>query len=411
MILTAITDDLTGAADSGSYFTERGQRLRIYTSGDQKIVRRENEIVSVNLSSRNTSGAEAKARHYALARTMNGFPGQIVMKKIGTGFRGNDPYEIEGLLEAVPERPCFIIDNAPDLGTFTLYGNQYCEGQILHKSLYAKDPVMPPTRSFIPDILAEHTKVPVGLVDIDAVKTDHARQETERLLASGKRIVVFDAVTKADTLSILRALMPEYPHAFWTGSLGIADALAEYFFGEPCRTVPKARPARCLGFSASAYPMAEKQIAVSCAAGLKKVMLDMDAVIDGDVYEERRAVEQCLENICTANTLLQPHTEKYSYQPGTSRAIMESIGRCAEKICRKAQFDRLVVIGGETAQRITALLGVQSLYLTAKLEPGVAEGILCGGALDGKEFALKGGSVGSEYALEKMLGHWEEMHS
>lgn len=408
MMLTAITDDLTGAADSGSYFTERGQALRIYTSGEEEIVRRGKEIISVNLSSRNISGAEAKARHYDLVRRMNGLPGQVVMKKIGTGFRGNDPYEIEGLLEAAPERPCFIIDNAPDLGTFTLYGNQYCEGQILHKSLYAKDPIMPPTCSFIPDILAEHTGIPIGLVDIDAVKTGRSREETARQLAAGKRILVFDAVTKADTLAILQALMPDWPHAFWTGSLGIADALAEYFFGKARPAALHSRAVRTLGFCASAYPMAEKQIDVSCAAGLQLVELDMDAVIGGDTRSERYAIEKCLESIRTGNTLLRPHVEKYSYKEGTSRAIMASVGCCAEEICRKASFDRLAVIGGETAQCITARLGVRSIELTAKLEPGVAEGTLCGGVLDGKEFALKGGSVGSEQALEKMLCRWKE---
>ncbi len=103
-----------------------------------------------------------------------------------------------------------------------------------------------------------------------------------------------------------------------------------------------------------------------------------------------------------------PRVEKYSYKPGTSEKIMTAIGHCANEICRSAQFERLAVIGGETAQHITATLGVRAMLLTAKLEAGVAEGILCGGVLDGKEFALKGGSVGSERALEKMLCHWGE---
>ena len=406
MILTAITDDLTGAADSGSYFTERGQCLRIYTDGEHELVRNENEIMSVNLSSRNIIGTEAKAKHYNLVKRLNGLPGQIVMKKIGTGFRGNDPYELEGLLEAAPDRPCFIIDNAPDLGTFTLYGNQYCEGQILHKSLYANDPVMPPTKSFIPEILSEHTYIPIGLVDIDAVKSGRIKQETEKLLNSGKRIIVFDAVSRSDTLAIISTLMPDYSYAFWTGSLGIADALAQFFFGDTKPLNPKSRSIRSLCFSASAYPMAKKQIAVSQKAGLKIVELDMDAVIDGSLQAEQTAINSSLESIKNANTMLVPKVNKYSYKQGTSQAIMDTVGHCADAICRNAQFDRLIVIGGETAQHIMAKLEVRSLQLTAKLEPGVAEGILCGGVLDGKQFGLKGGSVGSERALEKMLCHW-----
>ena len=53
MRFTEITDDLTGAADSGSYFTARGQQLKICTSGESSLNRSDNELLSVNLCSRN----------------------------------------------------------------------------------------------------------------------------------------------------------------------------------------------------------------------------------------------------------------------------------------------------------------------------------------------------------------------
>ena len=37
---------------------------------------------------------------------------------------------------------------------------------------------------------------------------------------------------------------------------------------------------------------------------------------------------------------------------------------------------------------------------------GIAEGVIDDGDLAGREFALKGGSVGSDQALEKMLCRW-----
>ena len=141
MRFTEITDDLTGAADSGSYFTARGQQLKICTSGESSLNRSDNELLSVNLCSRNVEGEVARRVHSALLKRLSKETGHIYMKKIGTGFRGNDSYELEGLLQAWPDYLVFLIDNAPDLGTFTLYGHQYCEGEILPKSLYAKDPI------------------------------------------------------------------------------------------------------------------------------------------------------------------------------------------------------------------------------------------------------------------------------
>ena len=61
MIFTEITDDLTGAADSGSYFTARGRRLKICVSGDCDLTREDGQLLSVNLSSRNTPKDTAAA--------------------------------------------------------------------------------------------------------------------------------------------------------------------------------------------------------------------------------------------------------------------------------------------------------------------------------------------------------------
>lgn len=404
--LTMIADDLTGAADSGSYFTERERRLTIYTDIPQTVKTRDGEIASINLSSRNTSPDVARDRHYDACVRIPDEDGQVFMKKIGTGFRGNDAFEIEGMLKAKPDYVCFIIDSAPDLGTFTLYGHQYCEGQILHKSLYAQDPVMPPTKSFIPEILAKDTDIPIALVDIDTVKGGDIATKTREAVSAGHRIVVFDAVSRQDALRILSALFDEFPKVFWTGSLGIADGLATYLYGAPKPPVLKKRDITSVCFCASAYDAAKRQIERSRANGLQVTELDIDAYMDGDPSALDAAVADVIAKNRTGNVILVPRVAKYSYKPGTSARILECIERCAATICTAADFDRLVVIGGETAQTVFRTLGVESLTLERKLEPGVADGILNGGVLDQKEFALKGGSVGSEDALEKMICRW-----
>ena len=68
MRFTEITDDLTGAADSGSYFTARRQQLKICTSGESSLNRSDNELLSVNLCSRNVEGEVARRVHSALLK-------------------------------------------------------------------------------------------------------------------------------------------------------------------------------------------------------------------------------------------------------------------------------------------------------------------------------------------------------
>ena len=77
MRFTEITDDLTGAADSGSYFTARGQQLKICTSGESSLNRSDNELLSVNLCSRNVEGEVARRVHSALLKRLSKETGHI----------------------------------------------------------------------------------------------------------------------------------------------------------------------------------------------------------------------------------------------------------------------------------------------------------------------------------------------
>lgn len=403
MTLTEITDDLTGAADSGSYYTARGQRLKICLSGDADMSPSDTDIVAVNLSSRNVEKEKAHNLHNDLLKKIQILPDQVFFKKIGTGFRGNDQYELAGMLDAWPDYNVFIIDNAPDLGTFTLYGHQYCEGQILHKSLYSKDPISPPTKSFIPDILSEGMDYKIGLVDIDAVKTGKAAERTSELLSNGCRIIVFDAITKKDTLDIISTLVPLYPKTFWTGSLGIADGLGEYFFGPWQKTRFPARELRCLGFSASDYDSVRKQNAYSEKLGMRLIRVDIDTYIDGNESIIENSIEAALDAVKTGNIMIIQKVEKYSHKAGTNLKILECFRKIVRPVCCSSDFDRLIISGGETAQTIFSVLSTEHISVGRPIAPGIAQGTILDGLLKGKEYALKGGSMGRDDALEKMM--------
>lgn len=403
MRIVEITDDLTGAADSGSYFTARGCRMKICLSGDADLRCDSDELLAINLSSRNASKEVAEQVHYELMKMLPREQNQILMKKIGTGFRGNDAMELNGLLEASEESVVFLVDHAPDLGTFTLYGNQYCEGEILPKSLYANDPIMPPTESYIPDILKHDSKFSIGLVTIDAVKGGRILETVKQELASGKKIIVFDAVTKEDTQQILSELQPIYPNAIWTGSLGIADGLAEYLYGPWEKSKFSARSLRCFGFCASAYAICKEQLAYSAERGLKVVEFDVDRLLEGDA----KALEETIQKACyfnrEHNVMVAPRVEKYSYQPGTSSKILGAIRELSNVLLPQVELERLLLVGGETAQTVFSSIGVEHLKLGRPIAPGVAQGVIFDGILKGTEFAMKGGSMGKKETLEQMM--------
>ncbi|MBP3927256.1 MAG: hypothetical protein J6D13_08815, partial [Clostridium sp.] len=247
------------------------------------------------------------------------------------------------------------------------------------------------------------SRFPIGLVTIDAVKGGTILEAVSREIAAGKRIIVFDAVTREDTGRILAELQPVYPKVFWTGSLGIADGLAEYLYGPWQKSRFPVRSLKCFGFCASAYDISKKQLAYSATNGLKVVEFNMDQLLDGD----RSVLEKTIRNALTMNrehdVMVVPKVERYSYQPGTSTKILEVIRKLSGMLLTQAVFDRLIVIGGETSQNVFGAAGIEHLSLGRPIAPGVAQGKILDGILTGKEFALKGGSMGRENTLDQMM--------
>ena len=83
--------------------------------------------------------------------------------------------------------------------------------------------------------------------------------------------------------------------------------------------------------------------------------------------------------------------------------ILSVMAECAQRLSAACEFDRLVIIGGETSAAILRTLGITRLQILALPETGTALGRIDDGALRGKSFAAKGGSVGTDEALLHML--------
>lgn len=412
-----ISDDLTGTVDCASLACgcKEPVQVTVCADGNCEIIPRTKarEVLAVNLSSRTIPGREAYRRTYDAAVRLSGYPDQLIMKKMDTGFRGNAGYEIEGIFDATGKNLCFIMDHIPMRKTFTLYGHQYAAGQILSKSAFATDDKLKaPRESYIPAILQKQTDIPVGSVDIDAVKGTNLVEKVKEQINAGKRIIVFDAISDEDCLKVISMLQPIYPDVLWAGSTGIVEALITYLYGPVTLDARRTVHERCICFSGTAYQMTRNQIAfASERAGLSVIELDMDRVMEGQAEQARsEAVAAFLkDNHAGHNVMLRPRvTDGKFEQKAVADAIMENLSACASEICGSAEFDRILIVGGETSQAVFARLGVNTLYMEQPPEIGAGEGIVADGSIRGKRFVLKGGSTGNLYSMLHMMGIWDE---
>ena len=71
-----------------------------------------------------------------------------------------------------------------------------------------------------------------------------------------------------------------------------------------------------------------------------------------------------------------------------------------EKIIKK-----LILIGGETSFHILKTLGVKKIIIKGQIEAGIDYGIIGDGYMKEMEIIIKGGSVGDDDAVLKMINH------
>lgn len=402
-----IADDLTGAVDTSAQFANRGIPSSVaveaeFAPGWSGMVH------AMNAGTREIGLAEARSTHMRIGQQLRSESYEIVVKKTDMGFRGNHGGEIEGLLEGMEADLCCLVNAIPGHYASVVDACQYVKGKLLPESMYAQDPSRKPTTAFIPEILSRQTRLKIGTIFLREVRSPDLARHMEALAAEQCRILVLDAVTEEDCLAAVRAVRSLRKKVFFAGTLGIMNALSQYCFPDcPIQPFQTADPMpRCLGFTTSNYDTVQRQLVYARERGLAQVVLRMDDCLVDEAHREaelQRVFAQCTELLRDRNVIVTQHLRHPPAVPDLSERILDSMAACAGRLCGRCSFSRLVLIGGETAHVILNALGARHLSIAAMPETGVALGRLEDGALKGRSFAAKGGSVGTEQAIWRML--------
>ena len=284
----------------------------------------------------------------------------------------------------------------------------------------SRHPVTPMDEADLALHLAKQTEKRIGLVDFVAMKRGRAHAQLAEALAGGAEIVSFD-VLDAETLAETGRLIWEHGGAqqFTAGSQGLESALVAYWRNAgliPARPVAAGpgAAARIACVSGSVSPVTAGQITHALAHGFSGIRLDAARAVDEDAWENEtgRAAEEALAvlgeghdplvySACgpddTAVAALRAAVVASGVPAETvNDRIGAGLGRVLERVVRTARLSRAVISGGDTSGNAASLLGIDALTAIAPLAPGSP---LCRAhstdpALDGLEFALKGGQVG-----------------
>lgn len=416
MLIGVIADDFTGASDIANTLTkglpgEGGFLTAQYMGVPDHGAEADIAAGVIALKSRSIAAKEAVTQSIAaldwlLAQGCR----QIVFKYCST-FDSTPDGNIGPVAEALAKRlgvkGVVVCPAFPGAGRTLYQGHLFVRDRLLSETGMEKHPLTPMTDPDIRRWLSRQTREGVGLVTMETVGdgSENLRQALSKAAARGETLVVTDAISNADLITI-GAACADAP--LITGGSGVAMALPANFI--------KRGEARGTKNPFTGIDGAEAILAGSCSGATRRqievhaqkyptLAISVDEVMSG------RFARSQLLSFLEANRGRAPLAYS-SGDPVAVAAAQEKFGRdiVAERLDTlfgetaralvAGGVRRLVIAGGETSGAVVQALDLGALRVGPEIDPGVpilsnAEGTIA--------LALKSGNFGSEDFLAKAL--------
>jgi uncharacterized protein YgbK (DUF1537 family) len=352
MRIAVIADDLTGAADTGVQLARAGHRTAVVFRGEPAPG--DVDAVVADTDSRGLEAGEAAARVRRAAGALAAAP--ILMKKLDSTLRGPLAAELAAALESGGRRAAVVAPAFPATGRTTVGGVQLVEGEPVHRTQFAHDPVTPVLEG--------------DLVRLLGARHVAAGASPAAALAKGG-MVVCDAATDEDLAALVRAV-PDPSAVLWAGSAGLATALGAVHPGPGFDDADDEEPGGpVLVVVGSANRTAREQIARLTAGGVPAAILRLDRLGDEEIAACAARAAAALDGagVC----VLHPGEGE-----GAPARIAAALAETAALATGRAAVAGLVLTGGDTAVHVARRLGATGLLVEDELEPGVVAGRLIG---------------------------------
>jgi len=377
MILAVISDDFTGALDTGVQFFKAGFRTTIFPSiaAYQAEAAIEIDVVVINSETRHLTPSEAYQTVRDIVRHLMQLGCKTIYKKTDSVLRGNIGAELSAVIDASANSRLVFAPAFPDNFRFTVGGVQYFKDTPVHLTPLGNDPFDPLTTSDVSERIRQQSDVPV-----------YSIKDASSLPSDG--IVVVDSLSNSELENIARCCLNQSVQIF-AGYAGFADALASSLsrrnnlartsqkFSLPTDifvvsgsintvTMEQQRYCRENGYQVL-IPTPEQKL---CSKPLSDISFDLHC--EQQIHLKNRhtllASSEVAEDIQIA--------AQYAKENGLSleqmrTRICQFLAAFCCRFLRLIPPCTLVVFGGDTLFAIAQELEIKQLYPVAEIAPGI----------------------------------------
>lgn len=206
-----IADDLTGANATGVLFSEKGYETGsfLYDSLNSFDSYQNFEVASISTESRSIAKEKAYSRVNKIAKDFAKNKPKLIANRIDSTLRGNIGSEMDGILDALPDDyMAMVVPVFPSSGRITVGGYMVVNSIPLERTGVANDPKTPVNTSYVPDIIKNQSKYPLGTVSYKNVLKgkESIKEAIFAEKEKGNKVLVFDAIEEEDIELIAEAV-------------------------------------------------------------------------------------------------------------------------------------------------------------------------------------------------------------
>ncbi len=413
MKLAVIADDFTGANDTGVQFAKKGMETVVTTSIEalpESLL--DKDVVAFDTESRFDTAQVAHKKVKDLAELLKKLQGVSLYKKIDSTFRGNIGAELKGCMDGFSCNRLIFIPALPSHGRTTVDGYVFVHGEKLHTTEIAQDPRTPVKSSYIPDIIAAQTDMPVfSISPKDGVYSLRDVQCAIAVTDEAPRIILFNAATLEDFRHLADILRHVETRYILAGTAGFAEFVPFLY--------PLEQTKPLLVVCGSVSVVSRRQITYAIEQDNLQVF-DITVEHVNSLPARKALAVQVVKAItqgehvalCAARdrSLLAPLFADSLGCVSANEAISEKIawelGEITELVLVEAQhlIGGLFVTGGDTLIKIAHTIQADGMSIRDEVLPGMPLGYFLHEQYGHISVITKAGGFGEESALHDVIG-------
>lgn len=366
-----ISDDLTGALDTGVKFSSRNIPTLVTSDVNIDInkINKKIKVLVINNETRHLSGIEAYKKTLNLLKGIDKDKYKSLYKKIDSGFRGNIGQELKAIFDFFGDISIPIVAAYPDMNRTVENGLLFIDNVKVENSIFSKDPFEPVKESSIKNILQK---------DLDK-KIYNISLLNEKIVINNNSLYIFDGKTNDDLEEIYKYLKDNKLNKIVVGCAGFANTLAKNHSVELENNSEELEYPLAI-ISGSLNPITIKQIEEFKQDKGKVFNINEEQVNEekywakiagSDLYKEILDAFTYEDKVVFENYSMKNDDVNNDFDKSTRFKVANAMARLTKYLIEDIGYRDFVVVGGDTLYAILNDLSINEIYPIKELSPGV----------------------------------------